>query len=58
MIPDLSFVTRQHLAIQRETCVGAYTPMRQCKGECKKRKSIGQFLGASTLCIRCARRLS
>jgi hypothetical protein len=58
MILDLSFITRQHLAIQRESCSGAFTAMRQCAGECRKRKSIGQFKGESLLCIRCARRLS
>ena len=56
MIPDLSFVTRRHLAIQKESCVGAYSPMRYCTGGCKKRKSIGQFVGLSTVCIRCVRR--
>jgi hypothetical protein len=58
MIPDLSFTTRKHLAIQRESHVGAYTPMRNCTGECKKRKSFLQFTGTSTVCIRCVRRNS
>ena len=56
MMRDLSFVIRQHLAIQRESCAGAYTPMRNCKGECRKRKSHFQFTGTSTVCIRCVRR--
>ena len=34
----------------------AYTPMRKCTGVCRRRKSIGQFKGDSTVCIRCARR--
>lgn len=58
MTPSPSSTTRRHLAIQRESCVGAYTPMRYCTGGCKKRRSIRQFVVASTVCIRCARRAS
>lgn len=32
------------------------TAMRQCTGGCRKRRSIGQFVGKSTVCIRCVRR--
>lgn len=34
----------------------AASAMRKCEGPCKKRKSVGQFTGASTLCLQCARR--
>ncbi|MBC7857986.1 MAG: hypothetical protein H7Z39_04240 [Burkholderiaceae bacterium] len=51
-----SVTTRQHLAIQNESRAGYYTPMRRCTGECKTRRSIGQFTAGSTVCIRCARR--
>ena len=38
-------------------CVGALAPrVRKCTGECNRNKSVGQFLGTSTVCIRCARR--
>jgi hypothetical protein len=56
MIYDLSRVERQHRAIQREPSVGGYSPMRHCKGECKRRRSIAQFAGDSLPCLRCARR--
>lgn len=56
MIPDLSFPDRQHRAIQRESAVGVYSPMRKCVGHCNRRRSIAQFKGASAVCIRCARR--
>lgn len=45
-----------HRAIQRESSVGGYSPMRHCKGECKRRRSITQFAGASQICMRCVRR--
>ena len=47
---------RLHLAIQRESCAGAYSPMRKCAGPCKKRRSTGQFKGSALLCQICARR--
>jgi hypothetical protein len=47
---------RAHLAIQRESGVGAYSPMRMCAGPCKRRRSTGQFKGAALLCQICARR--
>lgn len=56
MIHDLSRTTRHHLAIQTESRAGYYSPMRKCAGECNRKRSIGQFVGASTVCIRCARR--
>jgi hypothetical protein len=33
-----------------------YSAQRNCTGECRRRKSITQFIGASTVCIRCTRR--
>lgn len=42
--------------IHASPSVATYSAMRSCTGGCGKRKSIGQFLGASTVCIRCARR--
>lgn len=47
---------RLHRAIGNETNVGGYSPMRHCRGECKRRRSITQFVGSSDVCIRCARR--
>jgi len=58
MMPSPSSVERQHRAIQEEKPVGNYSPMRHCKGECKRRRSIKQFVGDSQLCIRCVRRAS
>jgi len=46
----------RHAAIQRESPVGAYSPMRNCQGPCRRRRSHMQFTGTSTVCIRCARR--
>jgi len=51
-------VERQHRAIQNESPVGYYTTTRTCTGMCKRRRSIGQFVGDSSVCIRCARRAS
>jgi hypothetical protein len=56
MIHAPSYTERQHRAIQRESSVGGYSPMRHCKGECKRRRSITQFAGDSLICLRCARR--
>lgn len=36
--------------------VGIYTPMRRCTGGFNRKRSCGQFIGDSTVCIRCARR--
>lgn len=55
---DYSATARQHEAIKRESSVGCYSPMRACTGGCKRRRSIGQFEGESTVCIRCQRRSS
>lgn len=46
----------RHRAIQNEKNVGGYSPMRHCKGECKKRRSIMQFVGDSQFCLKCTRR--
>lgn len=53
---DESQAERQHRAIKAESNAGYYSPMRMCAGPCKRRRSIGQFVGASNVCIRCARR--
>jgi len=46
----------RHAGIQRESPVGAYSPMRNCKGPCRKRRSHMQFTGANTMCNQCVRR--
>jgi len=46
----------RHLGIQRESSVGAYSPMRNCTGPCRKRRSHMQFTGANTMCNQCVRR--
>jgi hypothetical protein len=56
MIYDLARTERLHLAIKKETSAGAYQPMRKCTGACNRRRSLGQFVGQSTVCIRCVRR--
>lgn len=53
---DESQVERQHRAINKESNAGYYSPMRNCTGSCKRRRSITQFIGDSTMCIRCTRR--
>lgn len=56
MIQSPNQIDRQHRAIQTESRVGGFMPMRMCAGPCKRRRSIGQFVGNSVLCLRCARR--
>jgi len=46
----------RHLGIQNERPVGAYSPMRNCQGPCRKRRSHMQFTGANTMCNQCVRR--
>lgn len=46
---------RQHLANQVEK-PSMHFGMRVCTGTCRQRRSIGQFVGDSTVCLRCARR--
>jgi len=46
----------RHAAIQRESPVGVYSPMRNCQGPCRKRRSHMQFTGANTMCNQCVRR--
>ncbi len=46
----------RHLGIQNERPVGAYSPMRNCTGPCRKRRSHMQFTGANTMCNRCVLR--
>jgi hypothetical protein len=53
---DLARVERLHRAIKSESSAGAWTGMRSCTGGCKRRRSLGQFKGDSTVCIRCAPR--
>ena len=53
---DYAQAAREHAAINRESPVGGYMPMRKCAGECNRRRSVGQFAAGSTVCIRCARR--
>lgn len=45
-----------HYRIQRESAVCVATPMRNCQGECRKRRSHTQFAPGSSVCMRCARR--
>lgn len=56
MMYDLARTERIHRAIKEESSAGSYQPMRACTGGCKRRRSLGQFVGASTVCLRCARR--
>ena len=46
----------RHAGIQRESSVGAYSPMRNCQGPCRRRRSHTQFTGANTMCNRCVLR--
>lgn len=46
----------RHAGIQRESSVGAYSPMRNCTGPCRKRRSHMQFTGANTMCNQRVRR--
>lgn len=46
----------RHAAIQKESIAGTYTPQRNCKGPCRKRRSHMQFTGANELCNQCVRR--
>lgn len=40
-----------------ELRIGVMSKMRQCT-ECRRSRSIGQFIGASCTCIRCVHRAS
>jgi hypothetical protein len=46
----------QHAAIQKESPAGAYSPQRNCKGRCRKRRSHTQFTGANAMCNQCVLR--
>lgn len=46
----------RHAAIQKESPVGAWSPQRNCKGPCRRRRSHTQFTGANELCNQCVRR--
>jgi hypothetical protein len=46
----------RHAGIQRESSAGAYSPMRNCKGPCRTRRSHTQFTGTNTMCNQCVRR--
>ncbi|XYJ11786.1 hypothetical protein ACSUZJ_07295 [Telluria sp. B2] len=54
MNPGATF--RHHETIKNESCAGAYTPQRNCTGPCRRRRSLGQFTGANTMCNQCVRR--
>jgi hypothetical protein len=56
MMYDLARAERQHLAIQADTKPPMYFTMRTCTGKCRRQRSVGQFVGGSTVCMRCARR--
>jgi hypothetical protein len=56
MMYDLGRTERMHRAIKNESPVGYSQSMRMCTGGCKTRRSLGQFTGENTVCIRCKRR--
>ncbi len=46
----------QHYRIQNESGAGVPSPQRHCQGECKRRRSLTQFTGASLICKQCVKR--
>jgi hypothetical protein len=55
MMYDLARAERQHRAIQNSKPAPTFS-VRTCTGECRRSRSVGQFIAGSTVCIRCARR--
>lgn len=55
MIYDPANTERLHRAIQESAPAPIFT-MRKCTGACGLHRSVGQFVGGSTVCLRCARR--
>ena len=47
---------RRHATIQKESPVGTYSPQRNCKGPCRKRRSFTQFTGTNVMCNQCVLR--
>lgn len=56
MIYDLARADRQHRAIQADTRPPMHFAMRTCTGACRRRRSVGQFVAGSTVCLRCVKR--
>lgn len=56
MMYDLARQERAHRAIKADDRVVYSHSQRKCTGSCNRNRSVGQFKGDSTVCIRCTRR--
>lgn len=49
--------TSQHLKASEKQSTGLRAVTRKCTGECNRLRSVAQFKGDSTVCIRCENRM-
>jgi hypothetical protein len=53
---DIARAERVHRAIKNDARVVYNHAMRKCVGACNRSRSVGQFKGDSSVCIRCVAR--